>query len=533
MDYKKNFWEDVWFRAVRDIVEQPSEMPNWMKETLVQLTEAYYLFLKQNPIERRLVEMCMIIGWKATVEESISFIEENLSILEDELNKKGGDGYSISFLGTFEAITRQVGKTFRDAWEKFKREHGNKLLSHYREPAFIVLFSRQKPEMETETTEDTIPPFFGEEGDNDNYLTKYIWVHGTVANEEELKKEFNLDRYPIKVDSQIFCHIPTYEYNKVKGWVTVVQFDEDSQSVGFTFPRMDLGLWEHRVGKFNLFSTSPVFHKSYGTPLDVDKSTWKLSVNDVEPYRTPNVLYVAYSGGMDATFSTYYVIKRAEKYRHLKEVNLVYFDYGTKAREREIESLYKFTDYLKKEFPSIEINPRIVPTDKVFSHFTMLEGLGSLRLIEGVEDKEQEGRKESEANLAYVPLRNTLFVLMLKAMIEGRKDLEGKNAGIILGLNLTEGMVYGDNSEAWIWSINELIKYAGKEYQKVKVIAPFANDTKTRYLLKCKEELGEDKVKELLNVSFSCYYPDKNGNPCGKCGSCLLRQKAVEKLELK
>ena len=42
---------------------------------------------------------------------------------------------------------------------------------------------------------------------------------------------------------------------------------------------------------------------------------------------------------------------------------------------------------------------------------------------------------------------------------------------------------------------------------------------------------SEIKLFELLKVSFSCYFPQDN-LPCGKCGSCLLREKAIQKYEV-
>jgi 7-cyano-7-deazaguanine synthase in queuosine biosynthesis len=46
-----------------------------------------------------------------------------------------------------------------------------------------------------------------------------------------------------------------------------------------------------------------------------------------------------------------------------------------------------------------------------------------------------------------------------------------------------------------------------------------------------KEDFGINILEKLLNLSKSCYYPNEDGSTCGKCGSCILREKALQKIK--
>jgi 7-cyano-7-deazaguanine synthase len=135
---------------------------------------------------------------------------------------------------------------------------------------------------------------------------------------------------------------------------------------------------------------------------------------------------------------------------------------------------------------------------------------------------------ETEAPLAYVPYRNTLFATMLGALADEKIE-NSELVEFLFGMNLTEMGVYVDNTNAWLESVRAMITYGGKKYKETIVSAPFINFTKTNMLKFIIEKFGVGKAMSLMNIAFSCYYPDENGEPCGKCGSCILRQKAWER----
>jgi 7-cyano-7-deazaguanine synthase len=139
--------------------------------------------------------------------------------------------------------------------------------------------------------------------------------------------------------------------------------------------------------------------------------------------------------------------------------------------------------------------------------------------------------EETESPLSYVPYRNTQFAILLASRAEA---LQLKNVDLLFGLNLSEGMVFMDNSEGWIESISNVVKFGGKDFTYTgtyDVISPYFPKTKTNMLKEFKETFGIALLEQLLSLSKSCYYPKSDGSPCGECGSCILREKAVEKIK--
>ena len=84
------------------------------------------------------------------------------------------------------------------------------------------------------------------------------------------------------------------------------------------------------------------------------------------------------------------------------------------------------------------------------------------------------------------------------------------------------------SKQNYLNKINQLVKVAGQKTSKFQVIAPYANYTKTNMIKEFKEIIGSEQLEKLITISFSCYFPE-NGNPCRKCGSCLLREKSLRR----
>jgi 7-cyano-7-deazaguanine synthase in queuosine biosynthesis len=136
------------------------------------------------------------------------------------------------------------------------------------------------------------------------------------------------------------------------------------------------------------------------------------------------------------------------------------------------------------------------------------------------------GEHEAESAISYVPFRNTYLLLLSATYAETKYP--NKKVAFVIGANLTEGMVYLDNSTNYLKQFNNLIKVAGQFTNNFEVVAPFANMTKTKML----ESYRETYMEDLLGLSFSCYFP-KDGDACGECGSCILRNKAIKKINSK
>jgi len=434
--------------------------------------------------------MCQIIKLQGHNSNIISFLIKYKNDIKESLDFKGGEGYSFTFFNNKKNKWFSIKTSdFIDGWQ----ETINNLISWNDDYIFGVLFSRQRPEMENENVD--LPPYWNED------QTKFVWMHGTISNVEELEKKYNKK---VEVDSEVllFADINEIEgnYSAIKVYQVNKKFYSDDIDKG-------LGLYLYSIDNVLIHTTDLKFQ---------DRKTFHL-------FDSGNNLIVSYSGGMDITMSLIYQLKLKKEIteNEYDNIYLLYFDYGARAREKEIESLFKMKDYLRKNYSS-NIEAKVLKVSGLIHDISMIYQK-DIKLIN--EDSTADAR-EAESTLAYIPFRNTIFAELMATFAEGR-GLE--SVDFLFGLNLSEGMVFMDNSEIWLDHVNKLIKRAGKKYYpKWQIKAPFHNKTKINMLKTMFKKFGEDKVNELLEISYSCYYPREDGSPCGECGSCLLRKKALE-----
>jgi len=448
--------------------------------------------------------MCQIIALQSKKSNIIKYLIENQNKIKLSLDRKGGEGYSISaFIDKAEKYKRKKIPKFIITKSKDFNEIFDEILTELikiKENNFteIIFFSRQRPEMEKEDVD--LPPY------TDKELYKYpeesisfVWMHGTIQNIPELEKKYNVK---VEVDSEILTYgfIPREE---IKGNYSAYLMHLNVDSNTMISQAIDNGL-----GMYNFWDTDVLVHT---TDLYYFNNQ-----NYTNTYNKRN-LVVSYSGGMDITMS----LIKALKTENYKNIYLIYFDYGARARDEEINALFKMEKYLNENY-HVKAKAHVMEVEGLIHDISMIYNK-KIKLI----DKEAQGNEnEAENTEAYVPFRNTIFVELLASFIEG--NLDPNETDILLGLNLSEGMIYLDNSEIWLHNINELIKRAGKSYYpNLNVIAPYYNKTKINMLKNILDIINEKEFQKLLDISFSCYYPE-NGQPCGKCGSCLLRQKAIE-----
>jgi 7-cyano-7-deazaguanine synthase in queuosine biosynthesis len=222
-----------------------------------------------------------------------------------------------------------------------------------------------------------------------------------------------------------------------------------------------------------------------------------------------------HSGGLDITAS---VMKYKSNHPHVKITGL-YFNWGSVASKQEIEAGQRAKDNgLIEEFIVIDEAKHFM--ESLFK----LIGTTDIRLM----DENATGGLEAEAesSMSYVPYRNTFFLTLTAAWVE--QNYPGEYVDIIIGGNLTEAMGgYNDGSNAYIDAIEKTLRLGGNEPFKLRVVSPFMNKTKTTML----KSFSANDMQTILDNSFSCYFPDKDGNECGECGSCLLRAKAIERNE--
>ena len=212
-----------------------------------------------------------------------------------------------------------------------------------------------------------------------------------------------------------------------------------------------------------------------------------------------------FSGGMDSLIATDHFLNSCKMLgTHIDTLYLLYYNYGQFAAKEELEATHRCAEYLSKLH---DIKVEVLEKELSF----LESNLTSKSLNREV------AHTEAEHDVNYVPMRNLIMISHAAALCE--------QLGVhflVVGFNLSEGMVYSDNSPVFYYNIAGALQVAGKKGYRLNLVAPLLNMTKTEavaYALTRKLELSR---------SFSCYYP-QNGKPCNECGSCILRNKAIER----
>ena len=120
--------------------------------------------------------------------------------------------------------------------------------------------------------------------------------------------------------------------------------------------------------------------------------------------------------------------------------------------------------------------------------------------------------------VTYVPARNTIFLSFALAWAEtlGASD-------VFIGVNALDYSGYPDCRPEYIAAYEKMANLATKAgvegTQHLKIHTPLIELTKAQ-IIQRGLALGVDYAS-----TSSCYDPGHDGAPCGKCDSCLLRQK--------
>lgn len=148
-----------------------------------------------------------------------------------------------------------------------------------------------------------------------------------------------------------------------------------------------------------------------------------------------------------------------------------------------------------------------------------LSPIGGSALTSGISVPKGRPEKKmaSEIPITYVPARNTMFLSVALGWAEalGIRD-------IFVGVNAVDYSGYPDCRPAFIRSFERtanLATRAGVEGGRFRIRAPLLRLTKAAIIRKA-ASLGVP-----LELTRSCYDPDRKGRACGGCDSCVLRRK--------
>ncbi len=122
--------------------------------------------------------------------------------------------------------------------------------------------------------------------------------------------------------------------------------------------------------------------------------------------------------------------------------------------------------------------------------------------------------------VTYVPARNTLFLSYALAVAEVMVSQD-----IFIGVNAVDYSGYPDCRPEYIHAFEVMANLATRaavEGKKMTIHTPLINISKADIIRKG-SELGVDYA-----LTVSCYQANAQGEACGSCDSCQLRQKGFE-----
>ena len=208
------------------------------------------------------------------------------------------------------------------------------------------------------------------------------------------------------------------------------------------------------------------------------------------------------SGGLDST--TCLAIARSEGY----QCYCVSFNYGQR-HSAELNAAAKIAATLgAREHRTIRFDLREFGGSALTSDLDIPKDRSTRQMAEGIP-------------ITYVPARNTIFLAFALAYAE-----IARASDIFIGVNAIDYSGYPDCRPEFIHAFERMARLAtkaGVEGQtRVKIRTPLIAMTKADIIRKALE-LGVD-----LSLTSTCYDPDREGRPCGRCDACLLRRKGFK-----
>jgi 7-cyano-7-deazaguanine synthase len=208
------------------------------------------------------------------------------------------------------------------------------------------------------------------------------------------------------------------------------------------------------------------------------------------------------SGGLDST--TCLAIALREGF----ECYCLSFDYGQRHRI-ELEAASRVAQQIgAKEHRTAQIDLRVFGGSALTSEMEVPKDRAEDIMSRGIP-------------VTYVPARNTIFLSFALAYAEVLSASD-----VFLGVNALDYSGYPDCRPEFIHAFERMANLATKAgvegLTRIVIHTPLMQMTKADIVRKA-TELGVD-----LGLTHSCYDPDENGRPCGRCDSCILRHKGFE-----
>jgi len=204
---------------------------------------------------------------------------------------------------------------------------------------------------------------------------------------------------------------------------------------------------------------------------------------------------------------------------------------GAIARVDGFEIFALSADYGQRHRFELEAAARIAKHLGVKRHETVridLARFGHSALTDDIAVPKGRNTEEMEHGIpvTYVPARNTVLLSLALAFAETVAA-----ADIFIGVNAIDYSGYPDCRPEYIAAFEQLANLATKAgvegTLKFKIHTPLITMTKAQ-IIRRGTELGVD-----YGLTHSCYDPNVQGRPCGRCDACLLRLKGFAEAGLK
>jgi 7-cyano-7-deazaguanine synthase len=149
-----------------------------------------------------------------------------------------------------------------------------------------------------------------------------------------------------------------------------------------------------------------------------------------------------------------------------------------------------------------------------------LSVFGGSALTGPIEVPKDRAMAAAEIPITYVPARNTVFLSLALAWAETLGSMD-----LVIGANAIDYSGYPDCRPAFLEAFERLAAVAtraGIDGARFRIHAPLLTLSKAD-IIRRGLALGLD-----YGLTHSCYDPGAEGQPCGRCDSCVLRAKGFE-----
>jgi len=199
------------------------------------------------------------------------------------------------------------------------------------------------------------------------------------------------------------------------------------------------------------------------------------------------------------------------------------------ARQQGFECVALSVAYGQRHAVEIEQAKLVAKAMGVVDHRVVsldLRAIGGSALTDDIEVPKHDDVSQLGEGIpaTYVPARNTIFL----GLALGLAEVVG-STDIFIGVNALDYSGYPDCRPEFIRAFEamaNLATKAGVEGRRLTIHAPLSGLTKAG-IIRAGVAAGVD-----YSVTHSCYDPLPGGLACGRCDSCLLRQKGFAEANL-